>query len=678
MLENTLFIIIIIGVAIVAASIEIAAIHNYRVSQLGTTAEAIKRLENYQQQEKQNVQPQNWSNSRSVYVDDRALKWLLKHIDGKITGATFKPRRENDSFVLLSFPSILSKPIPRSPVYFAPGLLTTLGILGTFSGISFGLHSVNLKDFSDTEPLLNASTELLMGMKQAFSTSLWGLGSASVFMLLLAVGASLRQKYRNQLRTRLSDVAFVESPGRIISRLDKRSNHDSAETLKEVADSLGGLNQFNPDNMGKAIGNAIKEAIFSSGSPLIKELQQIQLSCDRQLTSISQKLDPLTPEAIATATSAQLQGSIAPISHQIEQIIQQQEKLDTSVHNFRTQLIDRLDTNAQLTQEISQALDSLSLPERLKSIENFQQDTLIKLQQFATNLQSILAQFSNDTQGVMQQVATEIQQAVDLSIAGMEAQRSAFEESASKAAIAFQNQSQTLEKLGDRASQLINEARENFVSTLGNIDETLQNTSKTVQQESEQFRLSYQLCLQKFFNEQNDLLNDTLGKQREGLVEVVNNLEHTFKQESDRRQKMTEQVNESLSKINVTVENVNNLASSVVINSSQRLEQLQKLACTIGNEADKVENAYKNMTEQFKEALKIGNEQLNSYLSQANESYTRSLEEADRSAARVCSELNNTAIGINGAANELVRAAHYLVAATDDINNTNGNRHKTY
>ena len=109
------------------------------------------------------------------------------------------------------------------------------------------------------------------------------------------------------------------------------------------------------------------------------------------------------------------------------------------VKQLRNELIEpvvtRLDRSAELTKEASAAVTDLknelgdistSLAGAVQTIQSFQQDTLTRLQEFAANLQSILGQFRTDTQGAMEQVAIEIKEAVNQSITGMEAQRTAF------------------------------------------------------------------------------------------------------------------------------------------------------------------------------------------------------------------------------------------------------------
>ena len=544
-------------------------------------------------------------------------------------------------------------------------------------------------------------------MKTSFSTSLFGLGAAIVFMISLSLTANKRTEIRNDLRKKLSNIAFLESPNRLLSRLDNEGNIEIAKTLQDVANNLSG---FNAD----VIANAVKSAIASPDSPLVLELKQIIHN--------TSSLSSLTPKAIASATSDNFTVLMDPLTQEIKQLRELQESqgqtVESLVKQLRNELIDpvtkRLDESAKLTKEASAAVTDLknelgdistSLAGAVQTIQSFQQDTLTRLQEFAANLQSILGQFRTDTQGVMEQVAIEIKEAVNQSITGMEAQRTAFEASANqasqtfrgiredlqaaletqatqqkqmlqdvqtstesvliKANEAFVNQSHTLVTVGKEASGLMNEAKDNLLGTLNNIDRMLQNTRLTVQQELEQFRLDYQAALQDFFTQQNDLLNETLGKQREGLAGVVVDLQQTFNEEATQRKEMSAQVDRSLDRIGETVKTVNTLASAMGMNSSERLGQLQELARTIGGEAHKVERSYQSMTEQFNTALNDGNEKLNDYLKQANETYSKSIQNVDKAAAEVCTQLNETSHG-------LMSTAEYLVSAANDLQNSRG------
>lgn len=319
-------------------------------------------------------------------------------------------------------------------------------------------------------------------------------------------------------------------------------------------------------------------------------------------------------------------------------------------------------------------------------------------------MQQILNQFSNDTKGVLQQVATEINNAVAESIKGMEAQRQAFENSANQASLtfrgiredlqealttqatqqtemlegvkkstedilqktnkAFSQQTETIAKVGEEASRLMSQAKENLLETLMNIDTILEQTRVTLQEELQTFRLEYQASLTNFFEKQNQLLDETLGKQKEGLAEVVNNLQTTFKEESEMRKQLTEEVNQSLTNIKETTRIVSNLVNATGMNSRERYAQLQELAETLGNEAEKVEIAYQQMTNQFRENSQIitkefknilgeitqefdllstkTNQQISEYLTKASETYSNNFKQADSAMAEICNKLNDT------------------------------------
>jgi len=683
---NKLFIPIIVGVAIAAVVFELIAIAHYWGKQCGPTAKAIKIIKQYLR-----------SGDNGLKLNDNMRGWFLRHFDGEMRGNLFFPKQEGGSFVMLSYPTVLGKPVPRCPVYFAPTLLTALGVLGTFAGIYLGLQGVNLDAIQETDTLLKTSIELLAGMKVAFSTSLWGLGCSSLFMLFLAVGGWVRQWRRNSLRQKLSKFAFLITPGRILSRM--------------APGTTGGQSiNLTAEEIGQAVAASMRSVLRSELSPMITPLTQ------------------LTPEAIAQATGAQLTPAFTSMQGELSSIRELQEEhgqaVDYLVTRLREELIEpvvqRLDETAKLTKEASEAVKELKtalgditkeLAEAVRTIQEFQKETLRDLKQFALDLKDILNQFSQDTNGVLVTVAEEIKRAVDESIKGMEAQRKAFEESAKKAADSFRgireeleksldkqaerqtemleeveastrkvleeanqafiSQSETLVTIGQEASKVMNEAAANLDATLKNVDEMLQKTRITVQAELEKFRVEYQESLTKFFEDQNNLLEGTLGKQREALEEVIAQLQKVFLEDAE---KMGEAIKEAMAEMQATLNSIQdtakivyNLANKTGLTSGERLQQLQEIIRELGSEANQIEGAYQNMVEKFDAALKIGNEQLMEYLQKANESYTSDLEDRDRAIAEFCQQLNQTAHGI-------MDVSHYLVASADELKNGNGSR----
>jgi hypothetical protein len=472
-----------------------------------------------------------------------------------------------------------------------------------------------------------------------------------------------RQKRRDNLRHRLKAIATLKTAD--------NSNHEVAEALSLVAKSLTGLKQLNAEGIGQAVGRSIAEQFAG--------------------------LNQLSAQAIGQAVGQQIKPALREIFKEQKKLREIQENqgqrvLEELIKDLRIQVLepiaDRLDKSAELTQQASEAVlilhrelggISQSLASSILTIQNFQKETLVELQGFAKNLGDTLNQFQTDTKGVLQQTADEINRAVDQSIQGMTAQRSAFEASAVQAAATFQGireelqtalqeraiveqqmlqgfannmgqtlsqfqtettgviqqtsheinravdqsiqgmtaqrsafeasavqaaatfrgireelqtalqeraaveqqmlqatktgiiqiltqanrtfheQTNTLQTVGNQASGLMNTTKNNLLATLENIDVTLTATRQTVEEDLTKFRQEYQENLKKFFQEQNNLLEGTLGKQQEGLSGVVNNLDKVFREEFERRSKLTQEVDESMTKVQESVEQINRL-----------------------------------------------------------------------------------------------------------------------
>jgi CII-binding regulator of phage lambda lysogenization HflD len=121
---------------------------------------------------------------------------------------------------------------------------------------------------------------------------------------------------------------------------------------------------------------------------------------------------------------------------------------------------------------------------------------------------------------------------------------------------------------------------------------------------------------------------------------------------------LAQEVDQSMMKIQGTVEVVSNLANAVGLNSGARLAQIQEISHGMGKQVLELENGYKNLANQFSQSLQKGDEQLTKYLQGVAESETRFFKDADQATAKLC--------------NNLLQAANYLVAAEDNNRREHG------
>jgi ABC-type transporter Mla subunit MlaD len=581
--------ILIVLIGLILLTIEIFAVINYSQKDCKMITSFLTYLEENQ-------------NLNLISLDDCEQKqkglftYLLKHLDGNNLGKEFQVKKKNNSFQLFTYPTILTNSIPNSPVYFAPTLLTALGILGTFLGIFLGLQKIGIGNIEQTEDLLEASTMLLSGMKTAFSTSLAGLGSASIMMIVLAIGRKLRQEQRNQLRKRLSDIAFLESPQQLLSRLDNSSMGQVADSLKLMSDSLSNLS---PDN----IAFAIQKAIASDDSILIQQLQQQ-----------TDYLANFTPKAIVS----HLQPLITPIQTELSNFRQihhqQQSNLELQIKKIATELIApvvvRLDETAQVTTEASTAVTQLknelgnicqNLAQTAKTINQFQEDTIFQLQDFANTSQATLKQFNQDTKEVLTTVAVEMKQAVAESITAMENQKEAFNESAKITSTIFKQiredlqfalttqatlQREMLQDVVTSTKQVLQQAKEAFQKQGETIHQAMTESVQGMEKQREAFEQSTNQAAMTFQGIREELqqaLITQASQQKEMLDKVQLSTEHVlekanqaFRQQTDTLQQVGKEasrlLNQSKENLLETLMNIDDILDKTRVTLQEELE----------------------------------------------------------------------------------------------------------
>ncbi|BAY32809.1 hypothetical protein NIES2107_47030 [Nostoc carneum NIES-2107] len=670
----------------------------------------------------------NRKNGKNVTVLDKDRHWLKKHLG---TDEPSKFSKKGEKFLLIKYPSVLARPVPRSSLRFVTTLCTAIGVLGTFYGIQEGLQGINL-DTTSSQQLMASSKELLVGMKTAFSTSLMGLGSGSLFTLVLFISDSAKQKKRDNLRRKIEVIATLETTD--------NTNTEIVQTLSRVADQFTRLNQLSAEAIGQAVGKQVRSAIIPALQAIFKEQKQLRELQENQgqrvleeliqdlrvqvLEPIADRLDrsaELTQQASAAVLNLhnELGGISRSLANSIQTIQEFQQQTLVQLQGFANNLGETLtqfqtDTRSvlQLTsQEINRAVDQsiqgmtaqrsafeTSAEQAAATFRGIRQELQTALHEsaelerqthevFAQNLGETLSRFQTDTRGVLQLTSQEINRAVDQSIEGMTAQRRAFEASAEQAAAtfrgireelqtalqkraeveqqmlqatrtgiihiltqantAFQAQTNTLQTVGNQASILMNDARNNLLETLGNIDTTLTATRETVEHDLTVFREEYQGNLQAFFREQNNLLEGTLGEHRDGLARVVTNLERVFQEEA-------QEVERSMTLIRHAARDVGELVTAVGLNSSHRLLQLEELARGIGEQVQGVRGEYRELSTSFRESLIA-------WQNHFDKSQMQFFNEADSSMAKVCGGL--------------LKTAEVLVAAHKNGDNGNGRNH---
>ena len=539
-----------------------------------------------------------------VNLTDRD-KWFDEHL------AERKVNSSDKKFRLHQYPQEIAV-IPRSSLRFIPPILTAFGVLGTFWGMTVGLVGVKI-DPNNVSESLNGAITLIDGMKTAFITSLLGLGTSTIFSGILAGTDKLRRKQCLKLRYELDEVAVLETPERVMGRLNFESTAEAAKQLSGLA------NQFNAEAIGASVGQAIAD-----------------------------KFDAIVEQRLAPTFT-----DIAKSQLRLEQLTNNQnEVLSSLIGNMKTELIepvterlDRsaglLDRSASVLEDASIAIQSLNkdlgeialkLGNASAELEEFQKKTVVQLLQFSNSLKTTLTQFQTATRDVFLETATEIR----------EGMKSVLEQAQNT----FSEQNGILKQVGLEASALMNTAKDSLVETLKEIDHRLENISDSTQKQLESFRTQYQSNLQEFFDRQNNLLEETLGQQRDGLAGVVKELDQKFQEEYERRKELTNDITARIQEIRELTQFVHKAAASIeklssAVESSHlvRIKQLEEISHSVGDQVDRIELSNRELTNNYAQSM----QSLEKMLQQMIDGEQNFFKAADSAMAKVSGNLLDVA-----------------------------------
>jgi len=564
-----------------------------------------------------------------------------------------------------------------------PALLTSIGVAGTFLGITLGLSEFNLDDVGQNSgSLVQSAVVLLEGMKTAFYTSLAGLASSAIFMIFIQVHGALQNKRTSKINNALRDL-LIEIPAtyylqKLVAQNDNNEQQElqreSAFAMQSVGQQLGGFlqkfeemgNNFNGEKMAAQIAEAVDRTMRDSVAPVLtdfkEELKAVrEFKEDNSAALLTQLVDTIKKELIEPVT--------IELKHTSDAVSKSNE------------------LSSQLNENVTLVLKQVG--DTVETIDKFNSETMQRLQAFAQSLRDVLEGFKEDTEGTMTRITSEVQNVLDMSVKGMTAQRVAFDVSAQRAAVAFEGMGQKLEdaldkrvlsekslftateerivtllnqtsksfeeqnsvlkQTGDEASKLMESARQELELGLGDIDEKVIGMSRTVQTELESFREQYQTNLTDFFTQQNNLLEDTLGNQRNNLVEVVDKFKQVFIEEYQTRHNLLQELTLQHEQLQDSASTIQKLAKAIGLTETSTMSELQDIANTMGRNVGELKKEYIMASSAFKEITEGLPKAMEQYFKDANQSTEVFFKSFDDAAGRIH--------------NRLAQAADFLVDA---------------
>jgi chromosome segregation ATPase len=149
-----------------------------------------------------------------------------------------------------------------------PGILTGLGVLGTFVGLQIGIGELKL-DSSQIENLDKSIAPIISGCSTAFATSVWGVFCSLLFTAIEKFLEWLALRRIRQLQSRVDTIIPRYTPEESMIEL-QRASAETEGVLKGLAVAIGDEMQKAMNRLGSCITEAVKDSLGNNAQDLGK------------------------------------------------------------------------------------------------------------------------------------------------------------------------------------------------------------------------------------------------------------------------------------------------------------------------------------------------------------------------------------------------------------------------
>lgn len=223
-------------------------------------------------------------------------------------------------------------------LHAAPTALTTIGLLGTFFGLTVGLRGLDLG--STTDQLRTGIQTLVDGAALGFTASLWGVAMSLVTNVIERWQEGRVVKSVRALQARVDGLFSMRSPEQSLSEIASHTS-ESRVALQVLHEKIGSALQESVAHVGENTSRAITDAIQSSLAPIMLDLaaKAANQSADvfkeisGQLTSSFNEIGVSLAEELK-ASSESMRSTLdymgQQLAHQADQHLAQMNVLEAS------------------------------------------------------------------------------------------------------------------------------------------------------------------------------------------------------------------------------------------------------------------------------------------------------------------------------------------------------------
>lgn len=313
-----------------------------------------------------------------------------------------------------------------------PGVLVSLGILGTFLGIVTAMRGVRLSA-TDTSLAIESIEHLMGGMYTAFLTSICGIIASLIFNFGNRYTISQAQRALNRFLPVFQQYVMPRPADTQMKMLAMQQEQNAylrtfveevtVRTATQIEQAI--LRALLPvqRSMDNFIVAATREQVEGMDRIAARFIERMNLSLDGQFMKLGDTLSSLN--AHHQHTQADLQASAAAISTVTQEVVQMQREAQEMFAQWDLYLQHMQAANSAAEES---GAHSAELLENMHAASMQQAKYLAKLQEYQAELQSSVQQYTlwadkflgsterqtEMTNGMMEQVAAKMQDSAEL------------------------------------------------------------------------------------------------------------------------------------------------------------------------------------------------------------------------------------------------------------------------
>ena len=225
------------------------------------------------------------------------------------------------------------------------GILTALGILGTFLGLVLGLRSF---DFSNADQMTSSVEALVGGLNVAFYTSIYGVTLSILYNIIFRrITTGLTQEL-NHFYDAFNSALEPVSQKAMVERMDSRQAENNAlmQDIKALLDEL----------LGERLGHQMAETLTPVFDRIIQSLDSMMLDFHKEQANSLEKI----VDAFVDRMGGALNSHVKALGESVDELSQAQKTMSVELQRLIKQIVKTSKDTSQINEHAGIILEQLS------------------------------------------------------------------------------------------------------------------------------------------------------------------------------------------------------------------------------------------------------------------------------------------------------------------------------